>query len=68
MGSWTGDALVVGAGPAGMAAANELATAGLDVLVADENQRPGGQIWRQRFLEVTPGEPSAPSTQRSLRT
>jgi NADPH-dependent 2,4-dienoyl-CoA reductase/sulfur reductase-like enzyme len=39
-----------------MAAAHELAAAGLDVLVADENQRPGGQIWRQRFLDVVPGE------------
>lgn len=50
--TWSGDVVVVGAGPAGMAAAHELASAGLDVLVADENQRPGGQISRQRFLPV----------------
>jgi NADPH-dependent 2,4-dienoyl-CoA reductase/sulfur reductase-like enzyme len=39
-----------------MSAAQELASAGLDVLVADENQRPGGQIWRQRFLDPAPDE------------
>ena len=47
---WVGDVLVVGAGPGGMAAAHEAATAGLKVLLIDENQRAGGQINRQRFL------------------
>jgi thioredoxin reductase len=42
---------IVGAGPAGMAAAIEAARAGLSVQVYDENASPGGQVYRQ------PGEP-----------
>ncbi len=41
------DVGIVGAGPAGMAAANVLAAAGLAVTVVDEGHRPGGQIFRQ---------------------
>lgn len=40
------DVLVVGAGPAGMAAATVTAGAGLSTLVVDEGPGPGGQIWR----------------------
>lgn len=40
------DLLVVGAGPAGMAAAVTGRRAGLEVLVIDEQPAPGGQIWR----------------------
>ena len=40
--------VVVGAGPAGLAAACCLGEAGEDVLVVDEAPRPGGQIWRHR--------------------
>lgn len=40
------DLLIVGAGPAGMAAAVEARRFGLDVTVVDEQQDPGGQIWR----------------------
>jgi NADPH-dependent 2,4-dienoyl-CoA reductase/sulfur reductase-like enzyme len=40
------DLVVVGAGPAGMEAARIAASHGLDVLVADENRAPGGQIYR----------------------
>ena len=40
------DLLVVGAGPAGMAAAVAAQRLGLTVLVIDEQQAPGGQIWR----------------------
>ncbi|MFY9342836.1 MAG: NAD(P)-binding protein, partial [Planctomycetota bacterium] len=41
------DVGIVGAGPAGMAAANVLAAAGLAVTVLDEGHRAGGQIFRQ---------------------
>ncbi|SAK59732.1 (2Fe-2S)-binding protein [Caballeronia glebae] len=40
------DLLIVGAGPAGMSAAIEARRAGLDVIVADEGEAPGGQIYR----------------------
>ncbi|MVA63823.1 opine oxidase subunit OoxA [Agrobacterium vitis] len=41
------DLLVIGAGPAGMAAAVEASAAGASVAVLDENPRPGGQIYRE---------------------
>lgn len=41
------DLLVIGAGPAGMAAAVEASAAGARVAVFDENPRPGGQIYRE---------------------
>src|SRR5215211_196766 len=40
------DLLVVGAGPAGMAAAWRAAQSGLRVSVVDDNPAAGGQIWR----------------------
>ena len=40
------DLLVVGAGPAGMAAAVTARRYGLEVLVVDDQPTPGGQIWR----------------------
>lgn len=40
------DLVVIGAGPAGMAAAATVAGAGLDVVLLDEQPRPGGQIYR----------------------
>ncbi len=40
------DAVVIGAGPAGMSAAIGLRGQGLSVLVVDEQPAPGGQIWR----------------------
>jgi len=40
------DLLIVGAGPAGMAAAVAAAPAGVSILVIDDNPVPGGQIWR----------------------
>ena len=42
----TTDVVIIGAGPAGMAAAIEAATAGLSVVLLDENVAPGGQIYR----------------------
>lgn len=40
------DVLVIGAGPAGIAAATAAAEAGSRVLAIDDNPAPGGQIWR----------------------
>jgi NADPH-dependent 2,4-dienoyl-CoA reductase/sulfur reductase-like enzyme len=40
------DLLIVGAGPAGMAAAVAARRHGLSVLVIDDQPAPGGQIWR----------------------
>lgn len=40
------DVLVIGAGPAGLAAACRAAESGAKTAVVDENLRPGGQIWR----------------------
>ena len=40
------DLAVVGAGPAGLAAAAAAAAKGLKVCILDETLRPGGQIWR----------------------
>lgn len=43
----TTDILVVGAGPAGLGAAIEAARAGARVLLVDENQKAGGQLYKQ---------------------
>jgi NADPH-dependent 2,4-dienoyl-CoA reductase/sulfur reductase-like enzyme len=40
------DVLVIGAGPAGLAAAHAAATHGVSVGVVDDNPQAGGQIWR----------------------
>jgi NADPH-dependent 2,4-dienoyl-CoA reductase/sulfur reductase-like enzyme len=50
----TVDVAVVGAGPAGLAAAIEAASAGARVVVIDQSPGLGGQIWRHR-----PGSRSA---------
>jgi NADPH-dependent 2,4-dienoyl-CoA reductase/sulfur reductase-like enzyme len=55
------DVLVVGAGPAGMAAAIAAATHGSKVLVLDDNAAEGGQIWR-KGIETTL-DPAAPQVQ-----
>ena len=41
------DLVVIGAGPAGLSAAIEAASKGLDTIVFDENARPGGQLFKQ---------------------
>lgn len=41
------DIIVVGAGPAGLAASIEAAKAGADVLLVDLNMKPGGQLFKQ---------------------
>ena len=40
------DVAVVGAGPAGMAAALAAAPTGMAITIVDDNIHPGGQIWR----------------------
>ena len=41
------DIVIVGAGPAGLAAAIEAAKRGARTLVVDENNKPGGQLFKQ---------------------
>ncbi len=45
--------LVVGAGPAGLAAATAAASAGAQVTVLDDNPGPGGQIWRSGIASAS---------------
>ncbi|MET0322924.1 MAG: FAD-dependent oxidoreductase, partial [Duganella sp.] len=40
------DVLVIGAGPAGLAAAHAAAASGHSVAIVDDNPLAGGQIWR----------------------
>lgn len=47
------DLLIIGAGPAGMAAAGRAAAAGVSVLLLDEQPRAGGQIYRD-VERITP--------------
>jgi NADPH-dependent 2,4-dienoyl-CoA reductase/sulfur reductase-like enzyme len=51
------DLLIVGAGPAGMAAAVTARRHGLSVRVVDEQAAPGGQIWRE--IETVAATPRA---------
>ncbi len=44
--STTAEIVVIGAGPAGIAAAVASAESGKTTLVVDDNFSPGGQIWR----------------------
>lgn len=41
------DLIIIGAGPSGLSAAIEAAKRGLDVVVFDENEKPGGQLFKQ---------------------
>ena len=41
------DLIIVGAGPSGLSAAIEAARRGLKVVVFDENEKPGGQLFKQ---------------------
>jgi NADPH-dependent 2,4-dienoyl-CoA reductase/sulfur reductase-like enzyme len=44
------DVIVIGAGPAGLSAATTVSTHGARTLLVDENQTPGGQIYRSILL------------------
>ena len=50
------DVAVIGAGPAGMAAAVRAADAGRRVIVLDESPNAGGQIWRHRTPAILDAE------------
>ena len=50
------DLLVVGAGPAGLAAAYRAAENGLRVIVVDDNPAAGGQIWRSEHIKPKSAE------------
>jgi NADPH-dependent 2,4-dienoyl-CoA reductase/sulfur reductase-like enzyme len=50
------DLLIVGAGPAGLAAAYRATNAGLSVTVVDDNPDAGGQIWRGEKRKTTSPE------------
>ena len=60
------DALVVGAGPAGLAAAYRAAKSGLRVIVVDDNPAAGGQIWRGE--QTKPSSPEAQAWFEKLRS
>lgn len=58
------DLAVVGAGPAGLAAAVAAAESGASVVLVDAGPQPGGQYWRHPVGGPGPGE----ETYRSLRS
>lgn len=47
MSNFERDVVVIGCGPAGLCAAIEAAKAGAEVLIIDENAKPGGQLFKQ---------------------
>lgn len=53
------DLCVIGAGPAGLAAAARAAEGGLGVLLLDEQPRPGGQVWRNAGARPDPDASAA---------
>jgi octopine oxidase subunit A len=55
------DTLIVGSGPAGMAAAIEARRHDLDVIVIDDQPGPGGQIWRSIEMPNRPEDILGPS-------
>ncbi|ALZ86710.1 FAD/NAD(P)-binding oxidoreductase [Pseudomonas oryzihabitans] len=55
------DLLVIGAGPAGLAAARAASGRGLNLVLLDDNPLPGGQIWRARVGQVAAEVGSLPA-------
>ena len=60
------DVAVVGAGPAGLAAAVAAAESGAAVVLVDAGAQPGGQFWRHRPETVVP-EPDGAGAPRLAR-
>ncbi len=50
------DLLIIGAGPAGMAAALAAAPSGARIAIIDDNPVPGGQIWRDGVQAQLPAK------------
>ena len=62
----TTDVLVLGAGPAGIAAATAAAEHGCGTVLLDDNLAPGGQIWRSDLSAPT-GDPRKQAAMGRLR-
>ncbi|MCL6710014.1 FAD-dependent oxidoreductase [Pseudomonas sp. R2.Fl] len=60
------DVIVVGAGPAGLAAAIALAGAGFSAAIIEQRETTGGAIYRQPVKDATP-VPQAPAAKRRWR-
>ena len=58
------EVLVVGAGPAGMAAATAAASHGCKVIMLDDNPTAGGQIWREGIAATSERQLTAEQKQR----
>jgi len=56
------DVLVVGGGPAGLAAALAAGNAGARVILADEQQEPGGTLLSQRDIAAVAADPASDGT------
>ncbi len=59
----TVDVLIIGAGPAGLSAANGLSGYGLSIMVADERPDPGGQFFKQLATSHAFAEAEPPDSQ-----
>jgi len=66
MGESRRELLIVGAGPAGLAAAYHAAKNGLQVTVVDDNPAAGGQIWRGE--QAKPASPEARAWFEKIRS
>jgi sarcosine oxidase subunit alpha len=61
------DVLIVGAGPAGLAAARAAGSAGLDVILADDRAVPGGSLlWSAEAIDAQPAADWAADTAAQL--